>query len=342
MGICRGTRARNLSRAWNLVDYKLNRRIFMSDPALVPELTSYAANCHCGAVKFTVKIPSLTNHQVIHCNCSLCTRNGYLMIYPERKDVVFHSGYDNLSSYSVLHKNIHKFCSICGSSVVAEAIDGVKGDEKDFIAINVSCPDHFYFQCVAYDCGQVRMIKDIDVGKLKLMSYDGRAAKPEYDIGTPADSSTATESELLPYPANCHCGAVRYTIFIPSLEEHLVNMCNCSICTHNGYLLVYPQRPEVIFHSGYDHLRSYFFGSKTRTHKFCPTCGSSILIDPNRINEPGRDILAINVSANGVTGRVSEPDRGWQTRMFHDADPSKFKYKYFDGWTKIKPEYNVS
>jgi len=276
----------------------------MSDPALVPELTSYAANCHCGAVKFTVNIPSLTHHEVMSCNCSLCTRNGYLMIYPERKDVVFHSGYDNLSLYSVLHKNIHKFCSTCGSSIVAEAIDGVKGDEKDFIAINV------------------RMIKGFDVDKLTLTSYDGRAAKPEYDIGKPTrstDSFTATESELVPYPANCHCGAVRYTVLIPSLEEHLVNMCNCSICTHNGYLLVYPQRQEVIFHNGYDHLRSYFFGSKTRTHKFCPTCGSSILIDLNRDN-----LLAINA------------------RMFHDADPSKFKYRYFDGWTKIKPEYNVS
>jgi hypothetical protein len=277
----------------------------MSDPALVPELTSYAGNCHCGAVKFTVKIPSLTDHEVMGCNCSLCTRNGYLMIYPERKDVVFHSGYDNLSSYPVLHKNVHKFCSTCGSSIIAESIDGVKGDEKDFIAINVSGPDNFYFQCVAYDRGQVRMIKDIDVDKLKLVSYDGRAAKPEYDIGKPTggvDSSIGTELELVPYPANCHCGAVRYTVLIPSLEEHLVNICNCSICTHNGYLLVYPQRREVIFHSGYDHLRSYFFGTKTRTHKFCPTCGSSILIDFNRIHER-RDELGINVSVNNVAAK---------------------------------------
>ena len=294
-----------------LLDY--DRRILnMSDPALVPELTSYAGNCHCGAVKFTVKIPSLTDLEVMSCNCSLCTRNGYLLIYPERKDIVFHSGYDNLSSYSVLHKNIHKFCSTCGSSVVAEAIDGVKGDEKDFIAINVSCSDHFDFQCVSDDRGQVRMIKDIDVGKLKLRSYDGRAAKPEYDIGKPtgsADSVTATESELVSYPANCHCGAVRYTVPIPSLEEHLVNMCNCSICTHNGYLLVYPPHQKVIFHSGYDHLRLYFFGTKTRAHKFCPTCGSSILID---FSGTGRDDIAINVSANNIA--VEFPNLIWYGR----------------------------
>jgi hypothetical protein len=110
----------------------------MSESASIPELISYAANCHCGAVTFTVKIPSLTDHKVMSCNCSLCTRNGYFMIYPERKDVVFHSGYNNLTSYLVLNMNVHKFCSTCGSSILADAIDGVNGDEKDLIAVNVS------------------------------------------------------------------------------------------------------------------------------------------------------------------------------------------------------------
>jgi hypothetical protein len=146
------------------------------------------------------------------------------------------------------------------------------------------------------------MIKDIDVDKLKLISYDGKAIKPEYDIGKSTPTIT-TELDLVPYPANCHCGDVRYTVLIPSLEEHLVNICNCSICTHNGYLLVYPKQREVIFHSGFDHLRSYFFGTKTREHKFCPTCGSSILIDFNRIE--GKDGFGINVSVNNITAEFS-------------------------------------
>jgi len=115
----------------------------MSESAPNPELTSYAANCHCGAVKFTVKIPSLTDHKVMSCNCSQCTRNGYLMIYPERKNVVFHSGYDNLIPHPVLHRNVHKFCATCGSSILGEAIANVKDDEKDCVAINVSGPDNF-------------------------------------------------------------------------------------------------------------------------------------------------------------------------------------------------------
>jgi hypothetical protein len=112
----------------------------MSTPR-IPELISYDANCHCGAVTFTVKIPTLQNLKVTSCNCSFCTRNGYLMVYPERKNVTFHSGYDNLTSYFVLHKNLHKFCSTCGSSILAEAVAEVKAGEKHFIAINVSDGD---------------------------------------------------------------------------------------------------------------------------------------------------------------------------------------------------------
>lgn len=36
------------------------------------ELKEYHGNCHCGAVRFSVKIPELK--EVSHCNCSHCTR----------------------------------------------------------------------------------------------------------------------------------------------------------------------------------------------------------------------------------------------------------------------------
>ena len=36
------------------------------------ELKEYHGNCHCGAVRFSVKMPELK--EVSHCNCSHCTR----------------------------------------------------------------------------------------------------------------------------------------------------------------------------------------------------------------------------------------------------------------------------
>lgn len=142
------------------------------------------------------------------------------------------------------------------------------------------------------------MIKNIEVDELKLQYYDGRAAKPEYSIGKPTSDSenppttpAGAGSELTPYPGNCHCGAVRYTVRIPSLtdSDHKVNNCNCSICVRIGYLFVYPEREQLTFHTGYEHLRSYFFGNKKRAHKFCPTCGSSVLYEAS-------DQIGINVS----------------------------------------------
>jgi hypothetical protein len=273
----------------------------MTEPATpTKEFTSYDANCHCGAVTFTVKVPSLKDHKVMSCNCSLCTRNGYLMIYPHRKDIIFHSGYDNLTSYLVLSKNVHKFCKTCGSSVIGESIGNDLQD--DCVAINVSdqSPPVIFqtFLVLTVDVGgQVRMIKNIDVDGLKLQYYDGRAAKPEYDIGKPtpdsensSTTSTAMGSELTSYPGNCHCGAVRYTVRIPSLlADHKVTSCNCSICVRNGYLFVYPEREHLTFHAGYDHLHSYRFGAKKKPHKFCPTCGSSVLGEAS-------DRLGLNVS----------------------------------------------
>lgn len=69
------------------------------------------------------------------------------------------------------------------------------------------------------------------------------------------------------YPFNCHCGAIRYRVFLPPLVPPQASepspsssesdpevmkpvpvpviSCACSICTRNGYLNAYPLRSEV-------------------------------------------------------------------------------------------------
>ncbi|MCJ1370897.1 hypothetical protein MMC20_002111 [Loxospora ochrophaea] len=123
------------------------------------------------------------------------------------------------------------------------------------------------------------------------------------------------------YDANCHCAAVRYRVKIPSLDEHAINICNCSICTKFGYCLVYPMRDEVIFTQGYDTLKAYRFGRKQKDHLFCPTCGSSLLIDFHGPERGQPDTLAMNA------------------RLFKDIDLDKAKYRYFDGKHKLEPPY---
>lgn len=128
---------------------------------------------------------------------------------------------------------------------------------------------------------------------------------------TPADERTTHE-------AQCHCGAVKYDVTLNRpFPKYPVNRCNCTICTQLGYLLVYPSRQDVIFHQGYDNLGSYAFNTKTKSHRFCKSCGTSIMIDFQRNlqgeTDPAKDILAVNV------------------RNFKDIDLEAMEYTYFDG-----------
>lgn len=64
-------------------------------------------------------------------------------------------------------------------------------------------------------------------------------------------------------------------------EERLtVWNCNCSICTKNGYLNIYPDDHEndVEWISGKGDLQEYEYGPCERSHMFCPKCGSSVAL----------------------------------------------------------------
>lgn len=60
-------------------------------PTSAPKVT-YRGNCHCGAVRYTLRSPDLTSIDVIECNCSICSRNGYLFVYIEDADLDWERG----------------------------------------------------------------------------------------------------------------------------------------------------------------------------------------------------------------------------------------------------------
>lgn len=102
-------------------------------PMSTPELKTYQGNCHCGAVKFTVKFPEVK--AATACNCSICFKKGYLWLFPGTGDLTFERGEDTLSIYqfgskAFLHKVltlvfaiewllISQFCPNCGTGVMA-------------------------------------------------------------------------------------------------------------------------------------------------------------------------------------------------------------------------------
>ncbi|MCJ1277220.1 hypothetical protein MMC21_005030 [Puttea exsequens] len=137
------------------------------------------------------------------------------------------------------------------------------------------------------------------------------------------DSPKSNKDGKTWYEANCHCGAVKYKIKLGEfdLPENQVNSCNCSICTKNGYLLVYPCTEDVVWHEGYDTLKNYRFGKQRFDHKFCSICGSSILIDFHDLMFPGKH--AVNA------------------RMIRDIDLDRVHLVHFDGKRYLDPPYSV-
>ena len=57
--------------------------------------------------------------------------NGYLMVYPLESNITWHSGFDDLTTYTFGKGVIaHTFCSICGTSI------GGKSTDPNFFADN--------------------------------------------------------------------------------------------------------------------------------------------------------------------------------------------------------------
>lgn len=97
---------------------------------------TYSTNCHCGQLKYEVKLsPPVPQHTIVSCNCSICRRNGYLLACALRGNVRILRGGDRTAEYSFnRHKATHVFCPACGSS----AFIGFNNNEaKDVIGINV-------------------------------------------------------------------------------------------------------------------------------------------------------------------------------------------------------------
>ena len=81
----------------------------MTSPAAV----WYTGGCHCGAVRFDVR---LTGPLEVHdCNCSICAKTGFLHIIVAEKDFRLNQGAEGLTRY---HFNTgtaeHLFCRSCG------------------------------------------------------------------------------------------------------------------------------------------------------------------------------------------------------------------------------------
>ena len=112
----------------------------------------YKGSCHCGGVSFDVE-GELT--QVVECNCSHCSRKGYLLWFVPREQLRLATREDALSTYT-FNKHVikHHFCSTCGCAPFGF---GTAPSGEATAAVNVRC------------------LEEVDLANLKRIPVDGRS-----------------------------------------------------------------------------------------------------------------------------------------------------------------------
>ena len=112
-------------------------------------MPTYRGSCHCGAVRFEAD-GELAGLEV--CNCSLCSRTGYIHWYvpPERFRLL--SGADALETYrfGTLTSRNH-FCRTCGISPFRRP-----RSDPDKVGVNARC------------------LEGVDAERLETVPFDGR------------------------------------------------------------------------------------------------------------------------------------------------------------------------
>ena len=111
----------------------------------------YSGGCHCGAVRFEV---DMTIEKLMACNCSICSKRGYLLSFTPDKNFRLLKGEENLTDY-LFNKQIihHYFCKTCGVGVFGK---GALPDGTPMRAVNVRCLD------------------DFDIGMVPVTEFDGK------------------------------------------------------------------------------------------------------------------------------------------------------------------------
>lgn len=72
------------------------------------------AACHCGAVKFRLRLTDGFN-TIRRCTCSYCTMRGAIAVSAQLQDIEFIAGQDNLTLYQFNTRTAkHYFCKTCG------------------------------------------------------------------------------------------------------------------------------------------------------------------------------------------------------------------------------------
>jgi hypothetical protein len=99
------------------------------------ELIKHKGGCHCGRVRFEIMAPAAI--EVGDCNCSMCSKTGYLHLVVKKEQFKLVSGEDALTNYQFNTRTAkHFFCSHCGIKSFY-----VPRSHPDGYSVNARCLD---------------------------------------------------------------------------------------------------------------------------------------------------------------------------------------------------------
>lgn len=112
-------------------------------------MTLHTGGCHCGRVRFEVEAPA--DIEVSDCNCSICSKGGYLHLIVAKEQFRLLAGAQALVSYRFNTRAAeHLFCGTCGI--------------KSFY-VPRSHPEGFSVNARCLDAGTVR--------SMRVLPFDG-------------------------------------------------------------------------------------------------------------------------------------------------------------------------
>ncbi|KAI9147794.1 glutathione-dependent formaldehyde-activating enzyme [Paramyrothecium foliicola] len=266
-----------------------------------------SGSCHCGAFAYEFEAPEIKS--VTDCNCSICTKKGYLWAFVGENDkLTIVKGDDGaLKDYTFGQSQamVHKFCPTCGTAVMATI-----GPSK---AINV------------------HSIQDIDSWSLEKNFYDGAAIGSPYEPPAHKGPLPETREGEKVYTGSCHCGALTVAVASKPLDEtypERVSQCNCSLCERNAAVWIYSTQEQVVLSGDKDNIGEYSFNFKLGYKTFCKICGVTVSNNMRKLSD--EELAAIPEKLKGFV------EGAWKMhpvniRVLHGVDLKKLNIGKTEG-----------
>jgi centromere protein V len=122
-------------------------------------LVIHTGGCHCGRVRFEVTAPARL--RVSDCNCSICSKVGFLHLIVPKARFKLLSGEAGLTNYEFNTRTArHLFCSVCGVKSFY-----VPRSHPHGYSVNARCLD------------------DVRIEDLTIVAFDGRDWEAQFRDG---------------------------------------------------------------------------------------------------------------------------------------------------------------